>query len=316
MKLEVDKLTVEFVSGGYKLRPLDGLSFEAAEGELVVVLGPSGCGKTTLLSCLAGLRTPTSGMIRFDGREVTALAGQALAAYRRHTVGVVFQAFNLIPSIDARSNVMIPLRLAGIPRKVARARADELLAMVGLDTRSHHRPGQMSGGQQQRVAIARALVHDPPLVVADEPTAHLDYIQVEGVLRLIRDIAGPGRVVLVATHDERITQLADKVIELVPHLKPEEREPREVVLEAGEVLFRQGDPSDLVYVVRSGQIEILRETGSGEEHVVMIGPGDYFGELGPMLNLPRSATARATEPTVLSGSSVQQFRSVRPTPQA
>lgn len=316
MKLDVDKLTVEFVSGGYKLRPLDGLTFEAAEGELVVVLGPSGCGKTTLLSCLAGLRTPTSGMIRFDGREVTALAGQALAAYRRHTVGVVFQAFNLIPSIDARSNVMIPLRLAGIPRKVARARADELLAMVGLDTRSHHRPGQMSGGQQQRVAIARALVHDPPLVVADEPTAHLDYIQVEGVLRIIRDIAGPGRVVLVATHDERITQLADKVIELVPHLKPEEREPREVVLEAGEVLFRQGDPSDLVYVVRSGQIEILRETDSGEEHVVMIGPGDYFGELGPMLNLPRSATARATEATVLNGSSVQQFRSVRPAPQA
>ena len=315
MKLDVDKLTVEFVSGGYKLRPLDGLTFEAAEGELVVVLGPSGCGKTTLLSCLAGLRTPTSGMIRFDGREVTALAGQALAAYRRHTVGVVFQAFNLIPSIDARSNVMIPLRLAGIPRRVARARADELLAMVGLDTRSHHRPGQMSGGQQQRVAIARALVQDPPLVVADEPTAHLDYIQVEGVLRIIRDIAGPGRVVLVATHDERITQLADKVIELVPHLKPEEREPREVTLDAGDLVFRQGDPSDLVYVVRSGQIEILRETDSGEEHVVMIGPGDYFGELGPMLNLPRSATARATEPTVLSGSSVQQFRAVRPTPQ-
>ena len=312
MTLQVDKLTVEFSSGGYKIRPLDGLSFEAGDGELVVLLGPSGCGKTTLLCCLAGLLTPTSGVIRFDGADVTGLRGQALAAYRRHTVGVVFQAFNLIPSISARSNVMIPLRLAGVPRRAARPRADDLLAKVGLGERSHHRPDELSGGQQQRVAIARALVHDPPLVLADEPTAHLDYIQVEGVLRLIRDIAAPGRVVVVATHDERITQLADTVIELTPHLKPEQREAREVTLEAGEVLFRQGDASDLVYVVRSGQMEILRETDSGEEHVAVIGPGAYFGELGPMLNLPRSATARAMEPTVLSGTSVQQFRSVRP----
>lgn len=312
MALQVDKLTVEFSSGGYKIRPLDGLSFEAGDGELVVLLGPSGCGKTTLLCCLAGLLTPTSGAIRFDGTDVTGLRGQALAGYRRHTVGVVFQAFNLIPSISARSNVMIPLRLAGVPRRAARIRADDLLGKVGLSERSHHRPDQLSGGQQQRVAIARALVHDPPLVLADEPTAHLDYIQVEGVLRLIRDIAAPGRVVVVATHDERITQLADTVIELTPHLKPEQREAREVILQAGEVLFRQGEASDLVYVVRSGQIEILRETDSGEEHVAVIGPGAYFGELGPMLNLPRSATARAMEPTVLSGTSVQQFRSVRP----
>lgn len=312
MKLEIEKLTVEYSSGGYKIRPLDGLSFEARDGELVVVLGPSGCGKTTLLCSLAGLLTPTSGMIRFGGQEVTGLRGQALSSYRRHTVGVVFQAFNLIPSVSARANVMIPLRLAGVPRRAARARADELLGKVGLWERGQHRPDQLSGGQQQRVAIARALVHDPPLVLADEPTAHLDYIQVEGVLRLMREIAAPGRTVVVATHDERITQLADRVIELTPHLKPEQREPREVTLEAGEVLFRQGEASDLVYVVRSGQIEIVRETDAGEEHVVMMGPGDYFGELGPMLNLPRSATARATETTVLSGSSVQQFRSVRP----
>ena len=312
MKLEIEKLTVEYSSGGYKIRPLDGLSFEARDGELVVVLGPSGCGKTTLLCSLAGLLTPTSGMIRFGGQEVTGLRGQALSSYRRHTVGVVFQAFNLIPSVSARANVMIPLRLAGVPRRAARARADELLGKVGLWERGQHRPDQLSGGQQQRVAIARALVHDPPLVLADEPTAHLDYIQVEGVLRLMREIAAPGRTVVVATHDERITQLADRVIELTPHLKPEQREPREVTLEAGEVLFRQGEASDLVYVVRSGQIEIVRETDAGEEHVVMMGPGDYFGELGPMLNLPRSATARATETTVLSGSSVQPFRSVRP----
>jgi putative ABC transport system ATP-binding protein len=119
--------------------------------------------------------------------------------------------------------------------------------------------------------------------------------------------------VVVATHDERITQLADRVIELVPHLRPEQRQPREVTLHSSEVLFQQGDPSDLVYVVQSGQMEILRETATGEQELLrLVDPGSYFGELGPMLNLPRSATARATQPTVLTGCTVQQFRATHP----
>ena len=313
VSLSVKSLTVEFTSGGYKIRPLNGFSFEGDDGQLVVLLGPSGCGKTTMLSCLAGLLKPASGSIHFNNEEVTALRGGALAAYRRHSVGVVFQAFNLIPSLSARANVMVPLRLAGVPRKEARERATALLARVGLTERINHRPAQMSGGQQQRVAIARALVQDPPLVLADEPTAHLDYIQVEGILRLLRDLARPGRMVVVATHDERITNLADKVVELVPLLPAAQREPREVTLGAGEFLFRQGEPSDLVYLIQSGEIEILREKSDGEEeHVTVISPGGYFGELGPMLNLPRSASARALQPTVLTGHSVQQFRTLRP----
>ena len=313
VSLSVKSLTVEFTSGGYKIRPLNGFSFEGDDGQLVVLLGPSGCGKTTMLSCLAGLLKPASGSIHFNDEEVTALRGGALAAYRRQTVGVVFQAFNLIPSLSARANVMVPLRLAGVPRKEARERATALLARVGLTERINHRPAQMSGGQQQRVASARALVKDPPLVLADEPTAHLDYIQVEGILRLLRDLARPGRMVVVATHDERITNLADNVVELVPLLPAAQREPREVTLGAGEFLFRQGEPSDLVYLIQSGEIEILREKSDGEEeHVTVIGPGGYFGELGPMLNLPRSASARALQPTVLTGHSVQQFRTLRP----
>ena len=317
MKLTVEELTVEYSSGGYRIRPLNGLSFVAEDGELVVVLGPSGCGKTTLLLCLAGLLTPTAGSIQLDDHEVRDLKGSALSAYRRDTVGIVFQAFNLIPSVSARSNVMIPLRLAKVPRATARRRADDLLALVGLSDRVQHRPDQMSGGQQQRVAIARALVHDPPLVLADEPTAHLDYIQVESILRLIREIASAGRAVLVATHDERITQLADRVIELSPHLPPEELEPREVTLGDGQVLFTQGDPSDLVYVVNSGRVEILRERDDGEaELLTVVGAGGYFGELGPMLKLPRSATARALGPVTLTGYPVQQFRAMRRVPSA
>jgi putative ABC transport system ATP-binding protein len=310
VSLAVDDLTVEFTSGGYKIRPLNGLSFNCADGQLVVLLGPSGCGKTTLLSCLAGLLTPTSGSITLDDLDVTGLRGSALSAYRRESVGVVFQAFNLIPSLSARSNVMVPLRFAGVKPKVARHRAEELIGRVDLAERAHHRPEQLSGGQQQRVAIARALVHDPPLILADEPTAHLDFIQVEGILRLIRDLASSGRLVIVATHDDRITQLADQVIELVPHRKEADRAETSVSLPAGKVLFAQGDPSDLIYVVDSGEIEIFRERADGvEEHITVIGPGGYFGELGPMLNLPRSASARAVEETTLTGYSVQRFRS-------
>jgi putative ABC transport system ATP-binding protein len=204
---------------------------------------------------------------------------------------------------------MVPLRLTGMRRGAARARADELLARVGLADRTRYRPGQMSGGQQQRVAIARALAHDPPLVVADEPTAHLDAIQVEGVLRIIRDLASPGRLVIVATHDDRITQLADQVVELVAHRADVPAGPQPVEVAAGEMLFRQGDASDLVYVVDAGRVAIFRELADGgEEPVVECGPGQYFGELGPLLNLPRSASARAIEDTKLVGYPAAEFR--------
>jgi len=308
-ELEVRDLTVEFPSGGYVVRPLDGLSFDAEDGELVVVLGPSGCGKTTLLSCLAGLLTPTSGSIRFRGTDVSQLSGAALGEYRRSTVGVVFQAFNLIASLTAKGNVMAPMRLARVPRATANARADELIDLVGLSERAGHRPGQMSGGQQQRVAIARALVHDPPLVVADEPTAHLDHIQVEGVLVLVRNLAAAGRLVLVSTHDDRLTHIADKVIELVPDFKGADREPEVVHFESGDIVFHQGDRGDLVYTIEEGNVEVFRvRADHSEERLAVLEAGNYFGELGPTLNLPRSATARALTPCVLTACSLRAFR--------
>jgi putative ABC transport system ATP-binding protein len=307
--LTVKDLTVEYLSGGYKVRPIQDLSFTAEAGQLVVLLGPSGCGKTTLLSCIAGLLTPTSGVIRVDDVDVLALRGASRSTYRRETVGVIFQAFNLIPSLSAQANVMVPLRLAAMGRAAAKRRATDLLDQVGLSDRGSHRPGQLSGGQQQRVAIARALAHDPPLVVADEPTAHLDSIQVEGVLRIIRDIAAAGRLVIIATHDDRITNLADQVVELVKHRKDVDAEPRTLHVEAGKVIFRQGDASDLVFVVESGTVEIFRELADGtEEYVTDIPTGRYFGELGPLLDLPRSASARAKTDVDLVGYPVKEFR--------
>jgi putative ABC transport system ATP-binding protein len=307
--LEVTDLVIEYSSGGYPVRPIDGLSLDASGGELVLLLGASGCGKTTLLSVLAAILTPTSGTARVAGVDIVNLRGPALTEYRRKTVGVVFQAFNLVPSLSALENVMVPLRGAGVRRRPAHDRATALLERVDLQHRLAHRPGELSGGQQQRVAIARALAHDPPVVLADEPTAHLDYIQVDGVLKLIRELADDGRLVVVATHDERMIPLADKVVNLTPRADTSPREPVTIELNTDDVVFTQGDRGDLVYVVERGEIEIVRTRDDAtEEHVATIDAGSYFGELAPMFGLQRSASARAVGPTTVTGYGLRDFR--------
>jgi putative ABC transport system ATP-binding protein len=308
--MRVRDLTIEYSSGGYTVRPIDQLDLDIKSGELALLLGASGCGKTTLLSTMASLLRPTAGTIDVGGVEVTGLSGAALTDYRRHTVGVVFQAFNLIPSLTARENVIVTLRGAGVQRRAATARADEVLAQVDLVDRANHRPGDLSGGQQQRVAIARALALDPPVILADEPTAHLDYVQVDSVIRLLRDLAAPGRIVVVATHDERLLPLADRVVELTPRAAVDTHPPRRVELAPSEVLFRQGDAGDLVYVVDEGAIEIVGERADGGEDLIRTIPAPgYFGELAPMFGLRRSATARAVDrPTVVTGMGLREFR--------
>jgi putative ABC transport system ATP-binding protein len=214
MRLTCDNLTVEYHGECGTVRPIDGLSLEFGGGELSLLLGASGCGKTTLLSSLAAILRPARGSIALDGIEVTRLQRAAIGAYRREQVGIVFQSFNLMPSLTALENVEVPLRAAGMRGRPARRRAGELLERVGLGARASHRPGRLSGGERQRVAIARALAHDPPLVLADEPTAHLDPARVTDVVRLFRDIADEGRIVVVATHDERMVEWADQVVSL------------------------------------------------------------------------------------------------------
>jgi putative ABC transport system ATP-binding protein len=308
-RIDIRDLTIEYASGGYLVRPIHHLDLQVASGELVLLLGASGSGKTTLLSALAAILRPMAGTIWVGEVEVTALRGAALTEYRRHRVGVVFQTFNLVPGLTARDNVQAPLWAARMPARQARARAEELLDRVGLRERLDHRPGDLSGGQQQRVAIARALAHDPPLILADEPTAHLDYIQVEGVLRLLRELAQPGRIVIVATHDERLLPLADKVVHLSQPMLAESRPPQQFEFDSGQVVFEQGDHSDLVYPIEDGQIEIVRQRADGtEELVAVLGPGRYFGELGPLFGLRRSATAQAVEQAVLTGYTPRDFR--------
>jgi putative ABC transport system ATP-binding protein len=218
--LTVRDLTVDYTTAGYTVRALDRFSLTLTSDELVVVLGSSGSGKTTLLSALAGLLSPSAGSIRLDEHEVTTLAGRELVEYRRHQVGVVFQAFNLIPSLSAAENVAVPLWAAGVKGAPARARAVALLDQLGLAARAGHRANDLSSGEQQRVAFARALAHDPQLLLADEPTAYLDQAQVGAVLRLLRDLTGPGRIVIVASHDDRVAEAADRVVELSASAEP------------------------------------------------------------------------------------------------
>jgi putative ABC transport system ATP-binding protein len=307
--VDITDLTITYNSGGYLVRPIQHLDLQVTSGELVLLLGASGSGKTTLLSALAAILRPAAGTIRVGEVEVTTLGGAALTEYRRHRVGVVFQTFNLVPSLTARDNVQAPLWAARMPARQARARAEQLLDRVGLHERLNHRPGDLSGGQQQRVAIARALAHDPPLILADEPTAHLDHIQVEGVLRLLRELAEPGRMVVVATHDERLLPLADRVVHLSQPVLGEARPPERVEYGPGRLVFAQGDRSDLVYTIEDGEIEIVRQRADGsEELLAVLGPGRYFGELGPLFGLRRSATARAVKHAVLTGYSARDFR--------
>ena len=307
--LSIQDLVVEYSSGADTIRPINGLNLDVAAGSLVILLGPSGCGKTTLLSCLGGILRPTSGAIKFGDVDVTSLDARGMSKYRRETVGIVFQAFNLVPSLTALENVMVPLLASGLQRRAARKRAGQLLSRVGLEERVSHRPGDLSGGQQQRVAVARAIALDPPLVLADEPTAHLDFIQVEEVLRLIRELATGDRMVVVATHDSRILPLADRVVELVPDFASTDRPPDTVRLESGDVLFEQGTMGELIYVVAEGELEIIRELASGGEELQKLAKrGDYLGEIGPVFHLPRSATVRARTDATVIGYTVRAFR--------
>ena len=307
--LTVTDLVVEFIHDGYAIRPLDNLSFQARAGELIVLLGPSGCGKTTLLSCLGGILTPTSGTIQLGPTDVTGLKGAALDKYRREEIGFVFQAFNLIPSLTARENIAVPLTLTGHGRKESFARADELLEQVGLSERAGHLPSRLSGGQMQRVAVARGLGHNPPLLLADEPTANLDHIQAEAIIRLLQSLRDDGRMIVVSTHDSRLVPIADRIVQMVPPDQHEERPTHDVNYALGDSVFEQGDPADLVYLIKSGTVEVIRVLADGgEELLTTLGPDQYFGELGPFLGFPRSASVRATSDVVLTAYSPRVFR--------
>ena len=203
-----------FGEGEAAVTALDGVSVEFPAGGLTAIMGPSGSGKSTLMHLLAGLDRPTSGTVVIDGVDLSGLDDAELTELRRDNVGFVFQFFNLLPVLDARENILLPLKLAG--RDVDEARFDRLIGAMGLADRLDHRPSQLSGGQQQRVAIARALMSEPAVVFADEPTGNLDSHSSEEVLGLLRTAVDElGQTVVMVTHDANAAAIADRVLVLV-----------------------------------------------------------------------------------------------------
>lgn len=209
--IELAGVAKRYQVGPATVTALGGVDLKVDEGEFVVVLGPSGCGKTTLLNMIGALDTATEGSVIVGGQDISNASRGDLFAFRRRTVSFIFQSFNLFPGLTARENVEFGIDASG---RRDRSEAAAVLTDVGLGDRIDHFPHQLSGGEQQRVAVARALATDNPVLLADEPTGELDFRTGTQILELIRAEAGPGRAVLVVTHNREISRVADRVIEL------------------------------------------------------------------------------------------------------
>jgi putative ABC transport system ATP-binding protein len=214
LALEGRDITKSLPLGGQRIEILKGISFAVAHGEFVAIVGPSGSGKSTLLGIIAGLDSPTSGQVLIDGIDITRMGEGQLAGVRNQKIGMVYQAFNLIPTLTAQENVEVPLYVGkhkGLPSQ----RAQEMLALVGLAHRLKNRPNQLSGGEQQRVAIARALVTQPAMVIMDEPTGNLDKGNADNVLNMIRGLQQQtGTTFIIATHDPNVAAAAQRAIRI------------------------------------------------------------------------------------------------------
>ncbi|MFQ6818632.1 MAG: ABC transporter ATP-binding protein [Blautia sp.] len=208
--VKLENVSKIYGTGEVKIVAVDGISFEIAKGEFVVIVGPSGAGKTTVLNILGGMDKPTSGKIYVDGRNIAGYSGRQLTSYRREDIGFVFQFYNLVPNLTALENVELALQICREPLDAA-----TVLTEVGLKGRFGNFPAQLSGGEQQRVSIARALAKNPKLLLCDEPTGALDYQTGKAILKLLQDMCREkGMTVIVITHNSALTPMADKVIRI------------------------------------------------------------------------------------------------------
>ena len=213
--VETEDLAKYYYMGKYVIKALDGVNLKVRRGEYVSIMGPSGSGKTTLFNMIGGLDRPTRGKVYIDEVDISKLDAYELAWLRARKIGYIFQTFNLIPVLTALENVMLPMIFVGTPREQRIKKATELLTIVGLGDRLHHKPGELSGGQQQRVAIARALANDPAIVLADEPTGNLDLQTGLEIINLLRTLnKEKGVTIVTATHDLKMIDVSDRIVYL------------------------------------------------------------------------------------------------------
>lgn len=209
--LEVDKLTKRYGEGESEVIALDHVFFSVEKGEFVAIIGASGSGKSTLMNMIGGIDVPTSGSVRIDGKEIGKMNESELAIFRRRNIGMIYQFYNLIPTLTAEENIMLPWLLDN--RKENREKLEDILSMLKLEKRAKHLPGQMSGGQQQRVSIGRALINDPAFILADEPTGNLDSKTSQEIIDLLKYTNQKyNQTILLITHDEKIALQADRII--------------------------------------------------------------------------------------------------------
>jgi ABC-type lipoprotein export system ATPase subunit len=296
---------------------LKGVDLKVDTGEFVAVIGKSGSGKTTLVNMITGIDRPTSGEVIVAGTPIHTLAEGKMAEWRGRNLGIVFQFFQLLPTLTVIENVMLPMDFGDVYAAGDRPKvALRLLDQVGLAVHAHKLPSAISGGEQQRVAIARALANDPPILVADEPTGNLDSKTADTVFRLFESLVDGGKTILMVTHDndlaKRVTRTIvlsdgevieeylseifptlteDQLIEVTHQLEPERYTP-------GEIIMRSGDPADSFYIITRGGVEVLIRGVQGHEIVVAnLGEGQYFGEIELLGGGARIATIRAAHDT-------------------
>ena len=234
--VKTEDVIKEYRMGTNVLRALDGINIEIVRGEYISLMGPSGSGKSTLFNMIGALDRPTGGRVYIDGQDLSQLSQSQIAWFRCHRVGYIFQSYNLLHVMTALENVTLPMIFAGLSATERNEKGSELLKLVGLGDRIHHRPDELSGGQRQRVAIARAFANDPTMILADEPTANLDTITGREIIDLIKELnRGKGVTVISATHDLKMLDVSDRIVDIRDGLVERIRNRDEIYIEVGEV---------------------------------------------------------------------------------
>lgn len=315
--IELHNVVKTYESAAGTFTALKGVDLKVDRGEFVAVIGKSGSGKSTLINMITGIDRPTSGEVFLGDTAVHKLNEGQMAVWRGRELGIIFQFFQLLPTLSVIENIMLPMDFCDMytPRE-RHERAMYLLEQVDMADNAHKLPSAISGGQQQRVAIARALANDPPVLVADEPTGNLDSKTASAVFKLFEDLVAQGKTILMVTHDNDLAKRATRavivsdgevinqyVVQALPDLSVDQlawitRELEAFKYHPGETIINQGDMADRFYIITRGEVEIFLHHPDGQEIVVdRLRNGQYFGEIGMVQGGTRTATVRAAPET-------------------
>jgi ABC-type lipoprotein export system ATPase subunit len=311
--IDLRNIVKTFESAAGSFTALKGVSLTVDRGEFVAVIGKSGSGKSTLINMVTGIDRPTSGEVIVGGTPVHKLSEGQMSVWRGKNLGIIFQFFQLLPSLTVVENIMLPMDFCNMYRpSERRARAMHLLEQVEMTENAHKLPSAISGGQQQRAAIARALANDPPILIADEPTGNLDSKTAEAVFQLFEQLVADGKTIVMVTHDNDLARLASRSVivsdgeivnQYLAHALPQlsldqlitvTRQLDRLSFAPGQPIIHKGSSADYFYIITRGKVEvILDQPGGGELIAEVLSQGQYFGELGLLNGDARRATVRA-----------------------